>query len=242
MKSKALLLSAIAIFTINHAQARDAGYYDLIESKTVLELSESAEKEVEQDRIKAVLRITKDATEATDVQNHINKNMQSAVDLAKKFTDIKVSTGSYRVNQKYDSKLRRNVGWSGSQEIILDTKNKESIYKVVEKLQKDGFAMSAMNYYLSREKAASYRTELIKEALQRVQERSQSIAEQLKAKKHHIGSINVSNQNQPQQNFRHETMMLKTMNADAMAAPVVESADERVSISINVSVILDMDD
>ena len=44
MKKNILALSICTLITLTgQAQARDAGYYDLIEEKTMLELSESAE-------------------------------------------------------------------------------------------------------------------------------------------------------------------------------------------------------
>ena len=236
-----LFVCATAILINTTVEAKEPGYYELIENKTVLNLSESAEKDVEQDRIKAILRITKEAKETTQVQNFINKQMQKAVTSAKSLDDIKVSTGTYRVNKKYDHRLKKNNGWTGSQEIILDSKNKKSIFKIVQSLQKNGFVMSKMNYYLSRNKAASFRTELIKEALQRVQDRAKSIAEQLGAKHHHIGSINVSNQRNTRPNNRNHMMLSKGIES-SMAAPAIEGSEERVSISISVAVILDVND
>lgn len=225
------------------AQNKGTGYYDLISDKTVLTLTESASQKVEQDRIKAALEITKGARESAFVQNFINEKMETAVKEAKRVKSLKVSTGSYRVNQRWDSKARKNDGWEGSQEIILDTANKDELLDVVQKLQKDGFTMKGMNYYLSNETAATYRTDLIKEALKRVQDRAKSVAEQLGAKHHHIGAIDVSNEHTRAPRVQHMTMAKAVAFESAdMAAPVVEGSEEDVSIRVNVKVILDMND
>lgn len=220
--------------------AKDDGYYELIEHKTILNLSESAEKEVDQDRIRATLRISHESKDNLAVQDTINKAMQNAVEMAKRYKNVKVSTGRYNVHERYNNKLRINDGWKGSQEIVLDSENKDDILKIAQKLQKDGFNMSNIGYYLSREKAASYRTELINEALKRVQSRAKSVASQLNAKHWHIGSIDVSSNNarSMQKNYSRESLLMSE-GAD-VAQPVVEGTDERVKLTIRVVVILDM--
>lgn len=242
MHKKILYLSIATLLSLPLAAKAEDGYYDLINNKTVLTLSESARKEVEQDRIKAILRVEKDARDAAVVQNFINEKMADAIKIAKSIKSLKVSTGNYRVNERYNSKLRENDGWQGSQQIILDTENKEDLLETVQKLQKSGFVMDNMNYYLSVDKAATYRTELVREALQRVQDSAKGVAEQLGAKHYHIGAIDVSNAGNVSP--RMHMAMAKTMMADSleMAAPVVESSDETVSVSIQVKVVLDMND
>lgn len=235
-----LLLSSLIPTSAN---AVDGDYYEFIERKTILNLSETAEKEVEQDRIRATLRIQEEARENTMVQNRINKAMQEGVEIAKKYNTIKVSTGRYNVNERYNNKLRTNDGWKGSQEIILDSENKDDILELVQKLQKQGFNMSGMSYYLSRDKAASYRTELINEALKRVQDRAASVSKQLGAKHWHIGSVDVSGSNNARPMMRTMGAMKMSLNESAdMVAPVVESGEDRVNVSIRVAVVLDMRD
>ena len=239
------LLSTLALLSVLplSANAADGDYYEFIKRKTILNLSETAEKEVEQDRIRATLRIEEEARESAMVQNRINKAMQEGVETAKKYKNIKVSTGRYNVNERYNSKLRTNDGWKGAQEIILDSDNKEDILELVQKLQKSGFNMSGMSYYLSREKAASYRTELINEALKRVQDRAASVSKQLGAKHWHVGSVDVSGSNNARPMMRTMGTMKMSLNeSTSMAAPVVESGEDTVNVTIRVAVVLDMRD
>ncbi|MFT7432587.1 MAG: putative secreted protein [Alphaproteobacteria bacterium] len=240
MKKTIFTFFACAMAFTMTANAKDTGYYQFIDNKTVLNLSESAEKEVEQDRIKATLRIEEESKINTTLQNRINEKMTYAVSIAKKYTDVKVSTGAYRVNQRWNAALKKNDGWTGSQEIILDSANKELILDVAQKLQAQGFNISGINYYLSREKAASFRTALINEALKRVQDRAKSVATQLGASTFHIGSIDVSNQQVTRPQMRHNMISEMAMDSKSMAAPVVEGSEERVAVSIRVAVILDL--
>ncbi len=235
-------VTAISISASAHAQ--DENYYNLITSKTILNLNEVAEKEVQQDRILAKLSIQFESRDNTTVQDKINQSMQNALNELKKYQNIKVSTGHYRIHERYNSKLRSNDGWKGSQEVILDSDNKQEITNAVKTLQNMDFNISSINYYLSRDAASSYRTELINEALKSVQSRAASIAKQLNAKHWHIGVVDVSNQNAPhptQRNVQFNEMAMGAM-AKSVTAPSVEGRDERVSISISVKVILDMKD
>lgn len=234
------LFLCTAALTAHAQSSQKNGYYQLIENKTILNLSESATKEVEQDRIKATLRIEEKANLNTTVQNRINEKMKRAVKNAKKSSNVKFSTGSYRVNQNWNAAIKKHDGWTGSQEIILDSANKKEILEITQSLQKEGFSISGINYYLSREKAASFRTALINEALQRVQARAKSVSTQLGANNFHIGSIDVSNQSQPYRNNLHTMRDEMGSSMKSMAAPVVEGSEENVSVNIRVSVILDL--
>ncbi len=237
---RTLLLSLLALTCSLSASAKEERYSD---DHTELHLTESAEKEVAQDRYKAILRIQEEGAFAKEIQATVNRKMKKAIDEVKALGDkVKVSTGSYNVNEKRDYKLNKSLGWQASQQIVLDSADKEMLMEIAGKLQSNGFVMENFSAYLSRKKQASYRTELIQEALKRIQDRAQQIAQTMGKKNVHIAAVNVDSngyQPHPQPMFRAKAMMM-AMDTMAESAPaaVVEGTEQRISINISVVVLL----
>lgn len=227
-----LLLLLTLLLSVN-AYATDE---EISLNLTKIQLTESAEKEVEQDRVKAMLLLQKDGNFAEEIQSDINKQMQKAVAEVKKEPKINLSTGRYSVNPRWDSELRKNVGFRAEQQLILDASDKESLLKMVGKLQAQGFMVESLQPYLSSQKQASYRTELIQKALEMVKDRAAEIAKTLGKSQVHIAEISVDTPyvQRPTPVFMAKTMALES----AAVAPVAEAADQLVRVSVSVSVVL----
>lgn len=239
---RTLLLSLLALTCSLQASAKEERYSD---DHTELHLTESAEKEVAQDRYKAVLRIQEEGDFAKEIQTEVNRKMKKAIAevkaLNKKERKIKVSTGSYNVNQKWDHKQRKNIGWTASQQIILDSDDKELLMELAGKLQGKDFVMENFSAYLSRAKQASFRTELIQEALKRIDDRAKGIAKTMGKKEVHIAAVNVDSNNNyqpPRPMFRGKAMMMMDAGAAESAPAVVEGTEQLISINISVVVLL----
>ncbi|MDA0902313.1 MAG: SIMPL domain-containing protein [Proteobacteria bacterium] len=205
---------------------------------TIITFQESAHKEVMQDAFKAVLRFEVNGKDVVDLQNQINSKMQEAVKIAKAAKELDVSTGNYSVNKQWDNNSKQYVGYTAFQEIILDSKNKENLLKTAQQLQALGLIMNNLQSYLSVEKTASYRNELIEEALNRVKQRAEVIAKNLQKKEVNISRIDINSAN-------HRPYLARSVKALSMAAnvemadPVVEPAKQDVSVNISVTVNLE---
>jgi len=203
---------------------------------TVINFQESAKKEVTQDSYKAILKFEQIGDNVVELQNNINLKMQEGVAAAKLEKDLDVSTGNYNVNQYWSQQLNKFSGYQAFQEIILDSQNKDALLKVAQKLQASGFIMSSLDSYLSPKTIASYRNELIEEALNRVKDRAGAVAKNLGKKQINIAQINInSNDYSP---YQGRVMMMKANMAPdaAMVAPTVEPSKQNVSIDIAVTV------
>jgi len=122
-------------------------------------------RQIQQDEIQASLRIEKNHTKSENVQSEINEAMKSALDLSKKYPDVNTSTGRYFVY-----KDEQKSQWKGSQTIVLDSFQENSIAKFAGELQKNGFIVDNYSYTLSekskRSMDDSMRLELIQKATQ----------------------------------------------------------------------------
>ena len=207
---------------------------------TILTLSETAEKKVEQDRVRATLRIQSEGLTTQFVQDKVNRAMQKAVKESKSYSSIETSTGRYNVHQVWNGKKERYDKWKAAQTLIVDSEKKDDILKLAATLQNAGFVMDGLSYYLSREKEASYKNELIKKAMVMVKDRAQMLAESLGEDGYKVKKVNIGGRTyRDQPVHRMAKMEMLSMSADAgAAAPVVEGSDERISVSVNVTVLV----
>ncbi len=218
---------------------------------TVVTLSASDQKNVEQDQLGASLRIEMDERDPRKLQDTINKAMQTAIEIAKAEKDVKVSTGQYYV-YSYDpnpsprplshaEQMKRMI-WKGSQTIDLQSKNAQALLDVAGKIQEAGFIMNGLSYSLSSEKEESQKDTLLIGALQKIQKKADLVAKTLGKKGFEITEVNIEGANMPEP----RPMMMKAMAMDAsvagaaesMAAPQASPGETTVSLSVSARVVL----
>ena len=206
---------------------------------TRLTFSESVDQDVPQDRVRATLAFKADATDATDVQNNINKAMTRFVEKVKRDKTLTVYTGSYNVNPRWNDRLKQNDGWEGQQQIYVEGEDKATVLNAAQTAQKDGFVTQNLSYYLSKEAEQSVRDSLISKALNVVEHRAALVSKQLNRPKYHVAEINVNYSDRAEPPMYARTMMMKTMgDAESFSAPVVEGKNQNVSITLNAMVLL----
>jgi predicted secreted protein len=225
------LLAALAAPVAVYA---DDSKQDITEKYTVLNLNETAERKIEQDRLSASLVIDEKALNATEAQATVNKKMEEALKLTKKYPDVKVSTGYYNVWQEAN-----NGVWHGRQSIEMNSGNSKQALELIGQLQKQGLQAQGVNYYLSEEAQKALNDMLTTEALQKLKARADKMATTLGLKVARFAEINPGYNYQPY--YRAMPMMAMAkggMEADAMVAPAADANEQTVSVTINARVYL----
>lgn len=145
---------------------------------TVLHLNESADMRLEHDRLAVTLMASHNATDQAEVQNIINKQMKTALDVAKRFKDVKTSTGGYNVYRQFGRDNSYET-WQGQQTITLDGSNFDDVMEASSALQAKDLTVQDMRYYVSDEKVTAQKANLIQKALEKAQVQAQAMAKQL---------------------------------------------------------------
>ena len=141
---------------------------------TVLHLSQTAERNVIRDLLRAELRVEETGADPAAIQPEINRRMAAALDRAHQVQGVRVETGSYGVGEE-----RPQTGpsrWRGSQSIILTGKDIDSLLKLAGALQSDGLIMSSLTFEASTETVRGAEEDLTAEALAALDRRAASIA------------------------------------------------------------------
>lgn len=202
---------------------------------TLVNLSASERMTLPQDLLTASLRIEARGAEPRKVQDDINKAMTRALALAKAAPTVKTSTGGYQV---YEQRLERNVRvWQGQQTVQLESKDSASLLDLAGRLQGAGFAVSALNWSLSPERAESVRDELLVKALGNLKAKAGLVARTLGKSGYELTDVNLDGAPQPVPMYRAVRMEM-AMADGAVAAPVAEAGETEVVVGVSARALL----
>jgi predicted secreted protein len=158
---------------------------------TTVSLSESAQREIRRDRLRVQLRIEQTGTDATRVQNEINRRMAAALEKARPFAGagLRLESGGYYVHQE---RLQdQSARWRGAQTLTLVGTDAAALLPLAGQLQQDGFVASGMDWELSSEARRTAEDALTGEALERLRARSRFVAEAMGADFLRFDKVNV---------------------------------------------------
>lgn len=233
-------LCLIALPVAAHAEGLDLPP----EGSTLINFSATEKRTMPQDLLIASLRIeVEDKADPAAVQKKINEAMSKALELTKKETSFKVSTGAYSV-YKYDQPIivnqktgeqKNEAIWKGSQTIDIESKDATKLLDTVGKIQDMGFAMNNLAYTLSPEVVDKVRDELMVEALKKLQAKAKIVATTLGKSDVNLVDVNVDAGGPIMPMYK--TMMARAemaMDAGApMAPPVAEAGEQDVSLTVS---------
>lgn len=201
---------------------------------TRLMLVESAQRSMKQDELRVTLRVEQAGQDATRVQSEINRRMAAALERTRSATNVRTETGGYFV---YEERPQgQPVRWRGQQTLTVMGKDSAAVLALSGALQQQGLLLSGMGYRLTPEAARVAEDELTTEALGRLRERANRVADLMEMTVVRIGRVTVGNVlgDQPRQD-----MMMRSAPMSAMAAaPVAEAGETTVQVRIEANVLL----
>jgi predicted secreted protein len=241
-----LAFGFICVLTLSqNAMAGDGNGLNLPpEGTTIINLSATEKRTLPQDLLVASLRIeAEDKSDPAVVQKKINEAMTKALELAKKESSFKISTGAYSVyKNEYAVVVNPKTGeqktekkWMGSQTIDIQSKDSTKLLEIVGKIQGLGFAMNNLAYTLSPEVMETTRDELLVNALKKLVAKADIVAKTLGKSKADLVDVNVDAGGPVMPMYKN--MMGRAemvMAADAaMPAPVAEAGESDVQLTVS---------
>ena len=239
---KVFILSLI--FALSGILPAFAGETTRSEGETLLTLSATESQEVSQDRLRASLRIRAEGKDPADVQRSINSAMGKAVSYAKRRSGLDVETGHYNVHPRYTHRPRDGGngrervldGWEGSQSLMLESDNTQTVTQTAGKIQEMGFAMNGLNFYVSPEKAERVRDSLLEKAVIKVKAKAERVASALGKNTVEVAKLQIGGN--PDQPRPYRMMaMAETSNAK-MPDPVAEAGEQNITLTLSADVLI----
>lgn len=161
MRPVFLLVAALTLATPVHGQ------------ETLLRLSESAERPVRADELRATLRAQATGNSAAAVQQAVNRQVAAALERARAVPGVTVATGSYWSWRSGE----RGQTWTASQELRLTAiEAAPALLDLVGTLQGQGMLIGGLAYEVSAPLARRIREEVTEEALAGLRARAERLA------------------------------------------------------------------
>lgn len=194
-----------------------------------VDLSATAEREIENDELVAVVYAQAQSQRQAEAANSVNEDIRWALDLAESARGITAQTLQYNSYPVYGNN-QRIVGWQARQSLRLESQDSDRLSELLGELQ-ERVAIESVNYQVSREAREAADDELIEEALQSFNRRASLVAEELGRSGYRIVRININTGGgrvSPVA-YRSRTMALE---AD-VAQPALEAGTQTVSVNVS---------
>ena len=223
MHASLILALMLALFAGNGLAHPEAPQYNRVS------LNESAQIEVENDLLVAVLFAQAEGKDSATPADQINRLMDWAVNLSKSHPEVKVQTLGYQSNAIYNKKSIR--GWRVRQSLRLESRDSRVLGDLIAQLQQQ-LNVQSIGYQVSDKQRRKHLDDLTAEALARFQARAAHIAESLGRSGYRVVRLNINDS-------RHNPMpvargMMMEASADQRVAPArIEAGTQQMTISVN---------
>ncbi len=198
----------------------------------MVQLSSSGTVEVQQDLLTLTLSVTKEGSDAAQVQAQLRQATESALAEAKKAASagaMEVRTGAFGLQPRYGRDGKIN-GWQGSSELVLEGRDFARIGTTAGKIQT--LTISNAGFSLSRELRAKAEAEAQGLAIERFKTKATDIARGFGFAAYALREVSINANDQgffPRQGAM--AMALKSSMADA---PVpMEAGKSAVVVSVS---------
>ena len=137
-----------------------------------LSLSASAQTEVARDQLAVMLQVTREGSDAAQVQTALKQVLDTALNEARRAAEgqqMTVRTSGFSIQPRY-GRDGRIAGWSGNAGLTLEGRDVARIAATAGRLQ--GMNIVATGYSLSRELRERHESALTEQAIRRFRERA----------------------------------------------------------------------
>jgi len=188
-----------------------------------------AGRDVENDRVVAIISATAENRDPTKLAERINTDMNWAVQQVKDQSAIKTQSGSYQTYPVYDDK--KIVRWRGRQDLQLESGDVDVLSQVLGELQ-ERLQIQSLQFSVSPEKRSAVESALIEEALVAFRKRAALISRSLDAGDYGLVdmSIHTGGARQPIP-MRAEAASLASRVSSS--APAIEQGTSRVNVQVS---------
>jgi len=229
MPRKASFLVLLATAFVTAGSAQEAPVYDRVD------LSASAQREVPNDLLIAIVYAEVENNDQARAANEVNEAIRWAADRARSVNGVSLQTQQYTTRPVYAND-RRIVGWVARQSLRLESGDAQLLGSLIGDLQ-SRVAIQSLSSSLSPAAREAAEESLIAEALAQFRQRAQLITDELGRDGYRLVHINIGSAGGffPVQ---YEAGMARTM---AVAAPEIEAGNQTVTVSVNGTIELDTD-
>ena len=202
-----------------------------------INLSASAQGKAANDILVAVLFNRSEGPSAELLAAEVNKAITSAMELAKKVSEVTVQTLDYQTFPTYQN--QKVTGWSVQQSIRLESKSTEKLSRLIGDLQKT-LKVESLSYQISPENLRTTEDTLMREAMKIFQQRADLVTRELGRKRYRLVNMDVNTNNPPIHPLRANARAM-AMDVAAAPSPPIEAGEQPVTVTVQGTIELQTD-
>lgn len=191
-----------------------------------------AERDVPNDWTTATIGTTAADADPSILAARINKQMNNALAIAQKVGGVKVATSSYNTYPEYGDG-NRIIRWRASQDLVLESRDTNTVAKLLGTLQEKGLMLRNIAFTISRETRLELEDELTAAAITIFRARAAMITRNFGKTSYVIAAINVGDggyQLQPMPYERANSMM---MAVDEAVSPEMGGGSSQLRVDVS---------
>lgn len=190
--------------------------------------SSEVRSEIANDEMHATLKKTAQAKDAASLAKELNGIINNALQIAKRYPEVQVSTGRQNTYPRYDEKNNNKIiGFTGSASLELRSKDFEKSSQLIADLQSI-LVMEDLNFGVSDATREKEEKQLQTKAIKRFGDEAQSIATAFGASGYKIVNVQLGSSNHYYARPMAMAASLKTMDT-SIEAPSFESGNTTLS-------------
>lgn len=197
-----------------------------------IDLAASAEQEVANDLLVAVLYVEHEGQRQADVSARVNTAMAWALEQAKPVTGIKTQTLQYNTYPVYANNATTISGWRARQSLRIEGRDAKLIGELISGLQ-EKLAVESVGYAVSRESRRAAEEALTAGALEQFDQRAKQIAGALGRPGYRIVRLNVSSTGNPGMPVAYRAQMMEAASMKAAAPAQVDAGEQTLGVSVS---------
>lgn len=229
MPIRFLIPSLLVALLVSTLQAQETQSYDRVD------LNASAERDVENDLLVAVVYAETQAQRQADAADQINAAIQWAVERAQGVEQVQIQTLQYNTFPVYTDN-RRIARWQARQALRLESEDIEALGDLLGELQ-ERVALQSVSYDVSKAARDTVEEALIEEALQQFNRRADLVARSLGRDGYRIVRISIVTGGRGPMPRPYVDEIRVT--ASERAAPAMEAGTQTITVIIDGMVELD---
>ncbi len=186
-------------------------------------------RDVNNDRVVALLAVTAEDRDPARLATHINDNMAWALAQLDDRQAIKPRSGTYQTFPVYDD--RKIVRWRGRQELQLESGDVDRLSRLIGSLQ-ERLQVQSLQFSVSPERRRGVESGLIEEALAAFQRRAELVRKSLGADAYRLMDVTVHT------GGTHRPVPLRAEAAASMtragvSTPAMEQGTTRITVQVS---------
>ena len=187
-------------------------------------------RDVDNDRVIAILNVTAEALKPAKLADTINSTMSWALEQVSLNQKVKPRSGAYQTYPVYKDK--KIVRWRGRQELQLESQDVDQLSELVGTLQ-SRLQMHSLQFSVSPDKRRQVEEALTEQALAAFQQRAEIIRKSLGAQGYGLMEVSVhtAGQDRPVPIVRAEAASM--MSRSNVRPPAMEQGTSRVGVQVS---------